>query len=97
MSSLLQDAEDWVIGRGFADVLQDLVYSWRVWSAWQNHPLLILRTNVHSAADSASPAVPLRCHSVKRGKKVALVLVSYQKSFRRENLLHYGEIYESRT
>ncbi len=58
LSSLLQDAEDRVVGGGSADVLQDLVHSGGVRTAGQDHPLLVFRANVHGAAEEASPPEP---------------------------------------
>lgn len=56
-SSLLQDAEDRVVGGGSVDVLQDLVHTGGLRTAGQNHPLLTFRSNIHCAADPASPPV----------------------------------------
>lgn len=57
LSSLLQDAEDRVVGSGSVDVLQDLVHTGGLRTAGQNHPLLTFRTNIHCAADPDPPRV----------------------------------------
>lgn len=55
MSGLLQDAVDHVVWISLVYVLQDLVHSGGVWTAGQDHPLLIFGSKVHpDAATSAS-------------------------------------------